>query len=279
MKHFALIGRTLTHSLSKEYFDAQHFADADYTLCPMPSLDGLRRWVQHNGICGFNVTVPYKQAIIPHLDALSPEALSIGAVNCVTLEGGRLVGHNTDAPAFRQSLQTLLNTLHLAPDSAFILGTGGAAHAVAYALGQLGIAHRFVSRTPGQHPGAIGYSDLPALITRPSIIANATPVGMYPDVDSTPLAAFSGQWAVGSGQLSVGSSLSGSSPKLGEGDPSAARVEECVSPFPVLVYDLVYNPSPTRLLREAAALGAQTKDGLEMLHLQAELSWHLWHLK
>ena len=286
MKHFALIGRTLTHSYSKEYFDAQHFADADYTLCPMPSLDGLRRWVEEKGICGFNVTVPYKQAIIPHLDALSPEAEAIGAVNCVVVDDGRLIGHNTDAPAFRQSLQTLLHTLHLAPDSAFILGTGGAARAVAYALGQLGIAHRFVSRTPGQHPGAVGYSDLPALITRPSIIVNATPVGMYPDVESTPLIVGSGQWA-------VGSSLSGSSPKLGRdkpvacraehvgwlGDPSAARVEECVFPFPVLVYDLVYNPSPTLLMRQAAALGAHTKDGLEMLHLQAELSWHLWHLK
>ena len=105
MKHFALIGRTLTHSLSKEYFDAQHFADADYTLCPMPSLDGLRRWVEEKGICGFNVTVPYKQAVIPFLDALSPEAEAIGAVNCVVVDDGRLIGHNTDAPAFLQTIQ------------------------------------------------------------------------------------------------------------------------------------------------------------------------------
>ena len=273
MKHFALIGRTLTHSLSKEYFDAQHFADADYTLCPMPSLNGLRRWVEEKGICGFNVTVPYKQAIIPHLDALSPEAEAIGAVNCVVVDDGRLIGHNTDAPAFRRTLETLLNTKHLTPASAFILGTGGAAHAVAYALGQLGISYRFVSRTPERYPNAIGYNQLPTIhYPLPTLIVNATPVGMYPDIDSTPLAAFSGQ-------LSVGSSLSGSSPKLEEGDPSAARVEECVSPFPVLVYDLVYNPSPTLLMRQAAALGAHTKDGLEMLHLQAELSWHLWHLK
>ena len=290
MKHFALIGRTLTHSLSKEYFDAQHFADADYTLCPMPSLDGLRRWVEEKGICGFNVTVPYKQAVIPFLDALSPEAEAIGAVNCVVVDDGRLIGHNTDAPAF---LQTIQNSEFKIQNS-LILGTGGAAHAVAYALGQLGIAHRFVSRTPERHPGAIGYNQLPTIhYPLPTLIVNATPVGMYPDVESTPLIVGSGQWAVGSGQLSVSRSLSGSSPKLGRdmpvacraehvgvaGDPSAARVEECVFPFPVLVYDLVYNPSPTRLLREAAALGAQTKDGLEMLHLQAELSWHLWHLK
>ena len=250
MKHFALIGRTLTHSLSKEYFDAQHFADADYTLCPMPSLDGLRRWVEEKGIGGFNVTVPYKQAIIPHLDALSPEAEAIGAVNCVVVDDGRLIGHNTDAPAFRRTLETLLNTKHLTPTSAFILGTGGAAHAVAYALGQLGIAHRFVSRTPERYPNAIGYNQLPTIhYPLPTLIVNATPVGMYPDVDSTPLSL--------------------TSPSLPSHTPLT----------PLFVYDLVYNPSPTLLMRQAAALGAQTKDGLEMLHLQAELSWHLWHLK
>ena len=250
MKHFALIGRTLTHSLSKEYFDAQHFADADYTLCPMPSLDGLRRWVQHDGIGGFNVTVPYKQAIIPHLDALSPEAEAIGAVNCVVVDDGRLIGHNTDAPAFRRTLETLLNTKHLTPSSAFILGTGGAAHAVAYALGQLGVSYRFVSRTPERYPNAIGYNQLPTIhYPLPTLIVNATPVGMYPDVDSTPLSL--------------------TSPSLPSHTPLTS----------LFVYDLVYNPSPTLLMRQAAALGAHTKDGLEMLHLQAELSWHLWHLK
>ena len=250
MKHFALIGRTLTHSLSKEYFDAQHFADADYTLCPMPSLNGLRRWVEEKGICGFNVTVPYKQAVIPHLDALSPEAEAIGAVNCVVVDDGRLIGHNTDAPAFRRTLETLLNTKHLTPSSAFILGTGGAARAVAYALGQLGISYRFVSRTPERYPNAIGYNQLPTIhYPLPTLIVNATPVGMYPDVDSTPLSL--------------------TSPSLPSHTPLTS----------LFVYDLVYNPSPTLLMRQAAALGAHTKDGLEMLHLQAELSWHLWHLK
>ena len=242
MKHFALIGRALTHSYSKDYFDAQHFADANYTLCPMPSLDGLRRWVEHDGIDGFNVTVPYKQEVIAHLDALSPEAEAIGAVNCVVVEEGRLIGHNTDAPAF---LQTIQNSEFKIQNS-LILGTGGAAHAVAYTLEQLGIAYQFVSRTPGRHPNAIGYNQLPTLhFSLPTLIVNATPVGMYPDINSTPLPLT---------PLSLPSHSS------------------------LLVYDLVYNPSPTLLLRQAAALGAQTKDGLEMLHLQAALSWHLWHL-
>ena len=245
MKHFALIGRTLTHSYSKEYFDAQHFADADYTLCPMPSLDGLRRWVKRDGISGFNVTVPYKQAIIPHLDALSPEADAIGAVNCVVIEEGRLVGHNTDAPAF---LQTIQNSKFKTQNS-LILGTGGAAHAIAYALEQLGISYRFVSRTPERHPNAIGYNQLPTIhYPLPTLLVNATPVGLYPDIDRTPL------------PLTLLS--------LPHHPPLTS----------LFVYDLTYNPSPTLLMRQAATLGAQTKDGLEMLRLQAALSWHLWHL-
>lgn len=256
MKHFALIGRSLTHSYSKEYFDAQHFTDADYNLCALSSLNGLRRWVEEKGICGFNVTVPYKQAVIPFLDALNPEAEAIGAVNCVVVDDGRLIGHNTDAPAFRRTLKTLLNTKHLTPASAFILGTGGAARAVAYALGQLGIPHTFVSRQESgkvemrESGKVISYHQLPASSFQlPTLIVNATPVGMYPDIDSTPLSL--------------------TSPSLPSHTPLTT----------LFVYDLVYNPSPTLLMRQAAALGAQTKDGLEMLHLQAELSWHLWHLK
>ncbi len=244
LKHFALIGRTLEHSYSKQYFDEQHFADADYCLCPMPSLDGLRRWVEEEQIDGFNVTNPYKQEIIPLLDELSPEARAIGAVNCVCVKKNTLIGHNTDAPAFRDTLSTLLpplSTFH----SAFILGTGGAAHAVAYVLGQLAIPYTFVSRTPDLHPNAISYHQLSTLHSPLStLIINATPVGTYPAVDATPL------------NLSTFHS----------------------SLFTFHFYDLIYNPSPTRLLREAAALGAKTKDGQEMLHRQAVLSWQLWQL-
>lgn len=245
MKHFALIGYPLEHSYSKQWFDQQHFPDAAYSLCSMTSLNKLRHWVKAQQIDGFNVTAPYKQAILPSLDALAPEAEETGAVNCVVIRDDRLVGHNTDAPAFRQTLETLLNTRFLTLNTAYILGTGGAARAVAYALKHMGISYTFVSRTPDKHPGSIGYTQLSSLQLMPNtLIINATPVGTYPNVDATP--------------LNLSSSL-----------------------FPLsslLFYDLVYNPSPSLLLQQAEMLGANTKDGLEMLHLQARLSWQLWGL-
>ena len=243
MRHYALIGRTLTHSYSKQLFDAQHFADADYRLCPMPSLEGLREWVQREGIDGFNVTNPYKQVLVPLLDDLSPEARAIGAVNCVCVNNGRLTGHNTDAPAFQQTLSEQLNTKHLALNTAYILGTAGAAQAVAYALGQMRVPYTFVSRTPEKHPNAIGYPQLNTKhLTLNTLLVNATPVGTWPDVDCSPL-------------------------DLSKFDIQNSKL---------LVYDLVYNPSPTLLLRQAAAAGAATCDGLAMLRRQAELSWLLW---
>lgn len=262
MKRFALIGRKLGHSYSQRWFE-ELFArleleDHSYRLVEMPSLEGFRHWVQEEHINGFNVTVPYKQEIIPYLDELDDSAAAIGAVNCVTVERGRLTGHNTDAPAFLQTLEeTLLQSCNQtfkqscpqaikqsrnhAITQSFILGTGGAAHAVAFALEQLGIPYRFVSRHPEQHPNAIGYAQLSTLKEQSStLIVNATPVGMYPDIDATPL------------------------------DLTHAFTHSLIHSF---FYDLIYNPSPTRLLREAAAAGARVKDGLEMLHLQAELSW------
>lgn len=245
MRHYALIGRTLTHSYSKSLFDSQGFVGADYRLQPMASIDGLRQWVERKRVAGFNVTNPYKRTILPMLDTLSPEAEAIGAVNCVVVEGGRMTGYNTDAPAFLQTLTDLLNTCKSIPNASFILGTGGAAHAVAYALDQLGIPHRFVSRHPDRHPDAIGYDQLPEFDSpNPTLIINATPVGTWPDVDRSPLPPFTAHRPLAS----------------------------------LIVYDLVYNPSPTLLLRQAAECGARTMGGLAMLRRQAELSWHLWGL-
>ena len=240
MKRFALIGRHLGHSWSQLWF-TDLFAHLglegySYTLHEMPTLDGLRRWVEEEEISGFNVTIPYKQAIIPLLDEITHEAETIGAVNCVCASNGRLVGHNTDAPAFANTIKHSI----AANDTALILGTGGAARAVGYAFAQMGIEHLHVSRHPEKHKHdnmkVIGYDHLPPS----NLLVNATPVGMWPDVDSTPF------------------------------------------PLPLsnfnfrLVYDLIYNPSPTLLLRQAAETGAVCMDGLAMLHRQAELSWKLW---
>lgn len=239
MRRYGLIGRKLGHSLSQELFEAQGFKDACYGLYETERLDGLRQWVEKEHICGFNVTIPYKQEIMPLLDAVDDTAKEIGAVNCVSVEGGRLVGHNTDAPAFRQTLEEWLPVSEL-PSKALILGTGGAAQAVAYALKQLGIAYRFASRHPEQHKDALGYDGLHL----EGLIINATPVGMYPDVESTPVTL---------------SAPHSSHPTL-------------------IVYDLIYNPSQTLLMRKAAAYGAKVKNGLDMLRKQAELSWHIWGL-
>lgn len=234
-RHYALIGKPLGHSWSQRWFKAMFAREGlkghAYTLHEMPSLDGLREWVAEEHICGFNVTIPYKQAILPMLDALSPEANAIGAVNCVVVSGRRLVGHNTDAPAFAHTLaQKNPGT------AALILGTGGAARAVGYALKGLGIKHLYVSRNP--QGTAIGYAEAATRSREFDMLVNATPIGMWPAVDATP-------WPY---------SLEGFR----------------------LVYDLIYNPSPTLLLRQAAAMGAATRDGLAMLHRQAELSWQLW---
>ena len=274
MKRFALIGEKLGHSYSKRWFEdlfaREGLQDYSYTLVEMSSLEGVRDWVREEGISGFNVTVPYKQKIIPYLDELDETAAAIGAVNCVTVcwdaacrvrpnQAIKLIGHNTDAPAFQQTLEHALSYPVAQSRShpvtqplmhSFILGTGGAARAVAYALTQMGIKYIFVSRTPEKHENAISYQQLftshlwlhkVADHSSPlTLIVNATPVGMYPDVDRSPLELNDFQFSISNSQF---------------------------------VYDLIYNPSPTRLLREAAALGAQTKDGLEMLHRQAELSW------
>ena len=253
MKRFALIGRHLQHSYSQRWFE-ELFArlgleDHSYELKEMPTLDGLREWVQTEHISGFNVTVPYKQEIIPHLDAMDETATAIGAVNCVTVENNRLIGHNTDAPAFRDTLSSFITHHSSLITQSYILGTGGAARAVAYALGQLGIPYTFVSRHPEKWAVAsnqwsvIGYNQLFTSHLSPfTLIVNATPVGMYPAVDKTPLDLTNFHFSL----------------------------------FTFHFYDLIYNPSPTLLMREAAACGAQVKDGLEMLHCQAELCWELF---
>ena len=248
---YGLIGKKLGHSWSQEYFTHKFaelgLTDHSYELFELPSVEGLKEWALREGLSGFNVTVPYKQEVIPQLDALDEVASAVGAVNCVTVENDRLIGHNTDAPAFRDTLSSLI-THHSSPiTQAFILGTGGAARAVAYALQQLAIPHTFVSRHPDQHPelqpNIIDYSQFSILNSQFSILTNATPVGMYPDTDRTPLELNNSKFSILNSQF---------------------------------VYDLIYNPSPTLFLRQAAGRGAIVKDGLEMLHRQADLSWDFW---
>lgn len=244
MKNYALIGRHLGHSFSQRWFETLFaqlgLSGYTYRLAEMPDLDGLRQWVADNRISGFNVTVPYKQSVMSLLDAVDATAAAVGAVNCVTVEDGRLVGHNTDCQAFRETFREALPVPHTAlQGEVLVLGTGGAARAVAYALGELGIKYLFVSRHPDQHRNAISYDEAADRLQaqEATVIVNATPVGMFPDSETSP-------W------------------------PRTDLLANAV-----LVYDLVYNPSPTLLMRQAAASGVPAVDGLAMLHRQTELSW------
>lgn len=246
-KHFALIGRRLGHSYSKRYFETLFSSlgldGYTYSLHECDTVDDVRDWVRREGISGFNVTIPFKEAIIDTLDTLDGEAAAIGAVNCVTVEGTRLVGHNTDASAFASTIADIAPAL--GGRDVLVLGTGGAAKAVASALQQMSARPVFVSRQPSnKEMGATGrvvsYDEAHGIAQTSPLIINCTPVGMYPDTDSTP-------W------------------------PWPESVNEGC-----MVYDLVYNPSPTLLIKQAAEHGAVVRDGLEMLHRQAALSWRLF---
>lgn len=182
MRHFGIIGYPLLHSFSAKYFSekfAREHIDAEYSLYPVKG-ERLKVKVERllTELDGFNVTMPYKQAIIPYLDRLDETAQAVGAVNVVH----QRVGYNTDCLGFIESIRPLLRAYD---KHAIVLGTGGASKAVCYGLKQLGIEPTLVSRTPKE--GMLGYTDLTEeVMTQHTIIVNCTPLGMVPDVDSCP---------------------------------------------------------------------------------------------
>ena len=240
---FGLIGQTLGHSFSQGYFRQKFWElglpDHAYELFELPTIAGLPALLAaHPHLAGLNVTIPYKEAVLPYLDALAPSAARVGAVNTIAIgPGGRLTGHNTDYVGFRDSLRTFYRPQPGA--RALLLGHGGAARAVAVALDDLAIPYQTVSRH-AQHRGLL-YDELtPALLADYSLIVNTTPLGTFPNVAA--------------------------SPRL----PYAA-----LGPQHYL-YDLVYNPAETQFLAQGRAAGAHTKNGLDMLHRQAEAAWAIW---
>jgi shikimate dehydrogenase len=237
---FGLTGYPLSHSFSPRYFSekfARQGIQASYQLFPLPDISGLRELISlHPQLLGLNVTIPHKETVLPYLDILSEEARAIGAVNCIHIKNKLLTGYNTDVTGFSQSLTPLLQPYHT---RALILGTGGAAKAVRYALDHLGIEWKEVSRTPAVNQ--LGYEALDAdVIQSYPLIINTTPLGMYPHTDACPALPY-----------------------------------EALGPEHLL-YDLIYNPEETFFLARGKARGARTKNGLEMLELQAEASWHIW---
>lgn len=243
MRRYCLIGRKLGHSFSARYFN-ERFAregitDAAYTLEELASIEELPMLLERMPeIEGFNVTIPYKQAVIPYLDSLSYEAEQIGAVNCVKREGERLVGHNTDVVGLRVALGRFLDQL---PERALVLGTGGASQAVQFVLAELGIPYDLLSRDPFK--GNYTYDNLPVeLFQEAHLIVNATPLGTYPDVEEAP--------------------------KL----PYAFLTPQHY------LFDLVYNPPMTAFLDYGRQRGAHIANGEGMLIAQAEANASIWGL-
>ena len=238
MKHFALIGYPLGHSMSAAYFTekfSREGIEADYTPLPIESAEEV---LPHCAkLSGFNVTIPHKQAIMPLLAEISEEAQAVGAVNCVKVcEDGRLVGYNTDVIGIRKTLEGV----NLEGAKAIVLGTGGASKAVQYVLREGGAEVSVVSRSKGV--ADLTYADLTEEVIRNcDIIVNATPIGMFPNVCDAPELPYSA--------LSAKHTL----------------------------FDCVYNPRITEFLKRGAEQGAHILDGLTMFETQAEASWVIWN--
>lgn len=242
MKRYGLIGYPLSHSFSQRYFtekfQREGISDCTYSNFSLASINELPAVLADPELRGLNVTIPYKQQVLPFLTAMSPVVESIGACNCIRIDGASRVGHNTDVVGFERSLVKKLGSHH---QQALVLGTGGASKAVEWVLDQLGIVYRMVSRSPRPDTGDLGYDDLePGLVACYTLIVNTTPVGMYPKVDGYPPLPY-----------------------------------EALGPRHYL-YDLVYNPERTQFLQRGAARGAVVENGHEMLVLQAEESWRIW---
>ncbi|MCH5326760.1 MAG: shikimate dehydrogenase [Duncaniella sp.] len=243
---YGIIGNPLAQSMSGRYFNAK-FAnegiDAEHLNFELQDIGDLMELIaEEPHLSGLNVTIPYKQLVIPYLTALDAEASEVGAVNVISFERDdsgnlRLIGHNTDAVGFRRSITPLLTPER---NKALILGTGGASKAVAATFRTLGVDYTFVSRTP--EAGMLGYPDLtPEVMDEYKVIVNTTPLGMFPDVESAPDIPYS-----------------------------------LLTPQH-LCFDLVYNPEMTSFLLKSKAAGAEVKNGKEMFLLQAEATWHVWN--
>lgn len=245
METYGLVGYPLGHSFSRNFFNekfSNEHIDAEYVNFEIPSINLFPDIIAKNpGLRGLNVTIPYKEKVIPYLDELSEEARAIGAVNVIRV-GHRhgtphLKGFNSDVIGFTRSLEPLLRPWHR---KALILGTGGASKAVLYGLKKFGIETMHVSRTPRE--GMLSYPQLtPQIMDEYTVIVNCSPVGMYPHTEECPDIPY---------------------------EYADARH---------LLFDLIYNPEETMFMRKGRERGATVKNGLEMLMLQARAGWDFWH--
>lgn len=242
-KRFGLVGRNISYSFSKGYFtdkfNNENFAGCTYENFDIPEISAFTEVIKNTSdLKGLNVTIPYKETVIPFLGKLSKKATLIGAVNTIKItKKGKLKGYNTDYYGFKKSLKPLLQPHH---KKALILGTGGASKGVAFALDELDITYTFVSREAKEN--GIDYDRINATtFDNYQIIINATPVGTSPNTDAFPLI------------------------------PYEFFTENHIA------YDLIYNPAETQFLKKAKQQGAQIKNGLDMLIFQAEKAWKIWN--
>lgn len=242
-RQFGLIGKNIEYSFSRKYFFKKFsddlFSDCTYENFDIATIEQFSDLITANpNLKGLNVTIPYKESIIPFLDKLSKKAMQIGAVNVINFtKSGKLKGYNSDCYGFSKSIQPLLQSHHL---KALILGTGGAAKAVAFALKELGIIYTFVSRT-SKNQGITYETINQTTFDDFQIIINCTPLGTSPNYDLFP------------------------------DIPYDFFTEKH------LAFDLIYNPEETLFLQKAKAKGATIKNGYEMLVFQAEKGWRIWN--
>ena len=244
-KKFGLIGSSVSHSFSKSFFDEKFFReglrDYHYDLYPLNKVDEIKKLLEENPeLSGLNVTVPYKEQVLKFLSDIDSEAKKIGAVNVIKIQNGKLKGFNTDSDAFYETLEKWFPKIENA--KALILGTGGSSKAVQQALKKLSIPFKIASRENGK--GDYTYEGLEkdgSPISESPLIINTTPLGMSPNTNTFPPINY---------------------------DLLTANH---------FVYDLIYNPARTMFLQKAEMRGATIKNGLEMLHIQAEKAWAIWN--
>ncbi len=241
MNTFGLLGKNISYSFSQGYFTEKFkklgLEDYSYENFDIQQIDEFKRILSNTDLKGLNVTIPYKQDIIPYLDELDPKAAKIGAVNTIQFSKNGLKGYNTDAYGFQKSLEPFLKPHHT---KALVLGTGGASKAVRFVLDELGITSTYVSRNKKE--GQYIYGELDeTIIKENTLIINCTPLGTFPNIEDKPALPYQ----------HIG-------PKH-------------------LLYDLIYNPEKTRFLTLGEANGATICNGLKMLEQQAEKAWEIWN--
>lgn len=237
MKTFGLVGKSLSHSFSSQYFSEKFYKEnitnCQYLNFEIDDISNVKKLIPENDILGLNITVPYKTSIIPYLDGVSDESKEINAVNTVKIVNGKLYGFNTDIIGFKKSISPILDNRK----TALVLGNGGSSKSVQYVLKNLDISFKVVSRKT-----KLEYQHVDKeIMATTDVIINCTPLGMYPETESYP------------------------------------KIPYDFLNSKHLLFDLVYNPKQSKFLTFGIAKNCIVKNGLEMLHIQAEESWNIWN--